>query len=321
MPSAPSPDERFSPKRPRRPDFRLLEIFLSVAENRSFAAVARQVGCTQSAISQSIARLEEIVGGDLFERRRGAPVALTPIGRAILPSARSLLYTVDQQMIRAISTAQSRLGTLAIGFYPGIASGPLHEGISDFVARQPDVQIRLVEAPPRDLHRYLNERTVDIIFVALLPDSISPQLHQERLWDEGLVVTMRADHPLATKDSLNWAEVCDLPLILRSSNGDLTAYQAILARVGERALDCELHDVSRGALLEMVRMGIGATMSFGCAAIPRPGLALLPIVDEKAFGTVKAVWRRADRNPLRHNLLACVRKHATIHRAGTPSLS
>lgn len=303
-----------------RPDFYQLETFLTVAETRSFADAARRLGVSQPAISQSIARLEELLGGDLFERRRGSPVTLTAIGRAILPSARTLLYTIDQQMSRAVAIAQSRSGTLTVGFYPGIVSGPLHKGIADFVARRPDVQIRLVEAPPRDLHRHLNERTVDIIFVALLPDIASPMLHQERLWDEGLVVAMGADHPLATKGTLNWSEVCGLPLILRSNNGDLSPYQAILARVGDRALDCELHDVSRGALLEMVRMGIGATISFGCAVVPRTGVALLPIVDDKAFGTVKAVWPQADRNPLRHNLLACVRKHATNHRAGTPSV-
>jgi len=287
-----------------------LEIFLAVAEHRSFAAVARQLGRTQPAISQAIARLEDIIGGDLFERRRGAPVALTPIGRAILPSARSLLYTVDQQMSRAISTAQSRTGVLNIGFYPGIAAGPLHDGIAAFAAECPDVQLRLVEALPRELHRQLNERAIDIMFVALLPDLASASLVQEPLWDEGLVLALRDDHPLAAAAEVRWDDITQLPLITRSSDGDLSGYRAILARVGERALDCELHDVSRGALFEMIRMGLGATVSFACAAVPRPGVAYRPIVDHKAFATIEAVWHRADRNPIRHNLLASVRRHA-----------
>lgn len=64
----------------RRPDFKQLETFLKVAETRSFADAARQLAISQPAVSQTIARLEELYGGDLFERRRGSPVALTPMG-------------------------------------------------------------------------------------------------------------------------------------------------------------------------------------------------------------------------------------------------
>ncbi len=73
-----------------RPDFNQLEVFLRVAELRSFAETARQLGVSQSAVSQTISKLEELYGGDLFERRRGAPVALTLMGRMILPKAKLL---------------------------------------------------------------------------------------------------------------------------------------------------------------------------------------------------------------------------------------
>ena len=58
-----------------RPDFNHLETFLKVAETCSFAGAARQLGVSQPAVSQTISRLEEIYGADLFERRRGSPVA------------------------------------------------------------------------------------------------------------------------------------------------------------------------------------------------------------------------------------------------------
>ncbi|QBE92464.1 LysR family transcriptional regulator [Sphingomonas paucimobilis] len=294
----------------RRPEFRQLEIFLKVVEAGNFAAAARLLGSTQPAVSQAIARLEDIVGGDLFERGPRSPVALTPIGRAILPSARSLLYTVDHQMSRAIATAQSRSGTLTIGFNPGIASGPLRDGIAQFVAGRPDVHLRLVEALPRELHRRLNERAIDIMFVALLPDLTSAMLVRERLWDEGLTVAIRENHPFASRATLNWYDVSRLSLVMRSSDGDLSAYRAILTRLGERPIDCELHEVSRSALFDMVRMGLGATISFASAVVPQSGIIFLPIEDEGASATIEAVWPRADRNPIRHNLLACVRQNA-----------
>lgn len=294
-----------------RPDFNQLETFLKVAETRSFADAARQLGVSQPAVSQTIARLEELYGADLFERRRGAPVALTLIGRAILPKARLLLFMIDTQMERAVETAQSMRGSLTIGFHPGLAAGPLNAGIAEFRDTRPDVDLKFVEASPSELHRLLNERSIDIMFAALLPDLDGGPNVQERLWDERLFVAMRDDHTFTAKETLGWADVSCLSIILRANHGDLSAYRATVARMGDKPFECSLHDVSRGALIEMVRLGIGATILVSSTMVPRDGVSYRPIVDENALASVEALWPREDRNPLRHRLLACVRKHAT----------
>ncbi|MBV9527530.1 LysR family transcriptional regulator [Sphingomonas sp.] len=295
-----------------RPDFHQLETFLKVAETRSFAAAARQMGVSQPAVSQTIARLEELYGGDLFERRRGAPAALTPIGRAIFPKAKLLLFTVDQQIERALATAQSYTGSLSVGFYTGLALGPLKEGIADFRLSRPDVELRIVESSPAELHRALNERSLDIIFSAYVTEGADSN-QQERLWEEPMVVALQDTHPFTAKDSLRWADLAALPLMMRSHGGDLTAYRTIASRMGEHPFQCDLHDVSRGALIELVRLGLGATISFASAVVPRDGVAFLPIVDDNSNVGIDAIWPRDDRNPLRHRLLSLVRKHAATH--------
>ena len=300
-------NRRFVP----RPDFNQLETFLKVAETRSFAAAARELGVSQPAVSQTIARLEELYGGDLFERRRGSPVALTPIGRAVLPTVKLLLFTVDRQISRALATAQSMTGSLAIGFYPGLTSSPLTAGIAEFRQTCPDVQLRFVEASPSELHRQLNERILDITFTALLPELTGGAIVQERLWEERLVVGIRDDHPLAANEDLRWADLSSLSILLRSHQGDLSAYRAVTARAGSQPLDCELHDVSRSALIEMVRLGLGAAITLASATAPRDGITFRPIIDENAFVGIDTVWPKHDRNPLRHRLLTCVRKHAS----------
>jgi LysR family hydrogen peroxide-inducible transcriptional activator len=299
-----------NPRSTPRPDFNQLETFLKVAETRSFADAARQLGVSQPAVSQTIAKLEELYGADLFERRRGAPVALTSVGRAILPKAQLLLFMIDTQMTRAIETAQSVRGSLTVGIHLGLACGPLSASIAEIRKTRPDVEFRLVEASPSELHRQLNERIIDIMFVALLPDLEGGPNVQERLWDERVVVAMRDDSPLAVKHGLTWADLSTLPVILRANQGDLSSYRALAARIGDQPIECSLHDVSRGALIEMVRLGFGATIVMSCAAMPREGVAYRPILGEKAQIPVDALWPRDDRNPLRHRLLSCVRKHA-----------
>jgi len=301
---------RNSRRSPTRPDFGQLETFVKVAETRSFAAAARLLGVSQPAVSQTIARLEELYGGDLFERRRGAPVALTPIGRAILPKARLLLFSVDQQIQHAIATAQSMTGSLTIGFQTGLGCGPLVAALSEFTNDHQDVQLQLVEAPPSQLYHQLNDRIIDIIFTGLLPELMGGANEQEQLWKEQFLVALAADHPLAAKTGLNWADLTSVPVILRSPNGDLSAYRAVVARAGNRPFRCTLHDVSRGALLEMVKLGFGATILFASAVIPRDGITYLTLEEENAYSWVEGVWPKDDRNPLRHRFLASVRKHA-----------
>lgn len=304
-------------RRAARPDFNQLETFLKVAETRSFAEAARQFGISQPAVSQTIARLEALYGGDLFERRRGTPITLTPIGKAILPTAKLLLFTVDQQIDRALATAQSLSGSLTVGFHPGLAFGPLAAAITDFHKTRPDVQLRFVEASPSELLRQLNERTIDIAFSAFLPGLSTTANVQERLWDESLVVALREDHPLANRTGIGWSDLSAVPIILRSHQGDLLAYRAVAARMGDRPFDCDLHDVTRSALIELVRIGLGATILFASAVVPREGIAFVTISDELATTPIEAIWSKDDRNPLRHRLLNFIRKHLRTTRTAS----
>jgi len=67
-------------------DSDLLRHFLAVAKTGSVTRAAEVVGRTQSAVSMQIRRLEEVLGGAVFERLpRG--VALTQMGRELLPYA------------------------------------------------------------------------------------------------------------------------------------------------------------------------------------------------------------------------------------------
>ena len=286
-----------------RPRLYQLKIFLKVVETRSFAGTARLLGRTQPAISQAIARLEEIYGGDLFVRRRGAPLALTPIGEAILPSARIVVDAIDEQMTRAVATAQSRAGHLTLGFFPSLASGHLRSGLAAFRAASPDVQLRMVEALPGELHRQLNERAIDLMIAALLPETASTPFAHEHLWDEALP----DGHNLAARPALLWSEIAGLPIILRQSYTELVTYRTLLDRT-DAVIHLEQHAVSCQTLLDMVGIGLGVTIIFESAAVPHEHVVFRPIVEDNATVPIVAIYLKDDANPLRHRLLRLIRE-------------
>lgn len=83
----------------RYPDLEidLLRAFVAVAETRSFTAAAEVVGRSQSAVSQKVLRLEEILDRRVFERTSRS-LTLTRDGEHLLVTSRRMLELNDAAM-------------------------------------------------------------------------------------------------------------------------------------------------------------------------------------------------------------------------------
>lgn len=307
--------------RPLRPAIQQLDMFLKVVEARSFTDVAAQIGISPSAVAQSIARLEDMYGGELFIRNRRAPLELTPMGKEILDGARTIVDIVDRQMAQTTAVATSRMGMLSIGFSLGLASGPLREGIAAFTAECPDVMLRLVEGVPGTLYRHLNDRTIDVIIAAFLPPVQTPTIMREFLWHESLLAVLPENHPASVNERLDWTDIMASPILLPGCRSEPTGYLPILQQMGGQLLHCREHDVSAATLFELVALNLGVTIMFESACIDQPGIIRRPIVDEQASAEIEAVWLACDGNSIRHRLLYHIRRRAkcrSAHRAVHP---
>src|SRR5215468_6861840 len=72
----------------------LLRTFVAVADLRSFTRAANSLGITQPAVSAQIKRLQQLLAGDLMDKRVPG-VSLTPNGEAVLGHARRMLAIND----------------------------------------------------------------------------------------------------------------------------------------------------------------------------------------------------------------------------------
>lgn len=81
-----------------RPSLRLLRIFQAVVDQNSFGAAAQCIGVSQPAVSQSIKRLETLLGATLLDRRR------TACGASELGA---ILHVRTQRLFRQIELALS----------------------------------------------------------------------------------------------------------------------------------------------------------------------------------------------------------------------
>lgn len=145
----------------RNLDITLLRTFVAVADQRNMTAAGRMLHLTQGAVSQQIARLEELAG-TLFSRDRGH-LHLTATGERLLGSARRLLVVHDELWMEMRAGMEE--GAVRVGVpqdLVGTHLGPILKGYS---AAHPEVAVSLLCAASPELLRALERGEIDLALV------------------------------------------------------------------------------------------------------------------------------------------------------------
>ena len=101
-------------------DPRHLRTLAVVARRASFSAAARELGYTQSAVSQHVAALEADLAATLLTRR---PVAPTEAGTRLFEHAGAILLRLDAARADVVRVAAEPPGRLVLGATPMSAAG------------------------------------------------------------------------------------------------------------------------------------------------------------------------------------------------------
>jgi DNA-binding transcriptional LysR family regulator len=134
----------------RYPDLEieLLRAFVAVAESGGFTAASGVVGRSQSAVSQKVSRLEELVGCKLFDRTSRS-LSLTRDGERLLVTARQMLELNDLT-VRSMREPAT-VGTLRLGISEDFIPRQLPGLLTRFRRLYPEVQLELMTGLSCDL--------------------------------------------------------------------------------------------------------------------------------------------------------------------------
>jgi DNA-binding transcriptional LysR family regulator len=185
-----------------RLDLRLVEYFIAVAEELHFGRAAARLHIAQPSLSHQIRRLEQHLGVTLL-RRTSRHVELTPAGEAFLREGRRTLAHAQ----RAIQSARAAVGErIVVGFSGSAATALLPDVLRAFSQQHPSVDVSLRELLLDGVEDVLGGE-VDVAFIRLQPGQIGAEV--EVLAREPRVVALPVDHPLATRDSVTFADLRD----------------------------------------------------------------------------------------------------------------
>jgi DNA-binding transcriptional LysR family regulator len=146
---------------------RHLRTLLAIAERGSFAAAAREVHLTESAISMQMKALESELGVLLFDRSTRPP-ALTDAARALLPEAEELIAGYERLARRKGAAGGPVEGHLRLGAVPSVITGTLPGAIAALRRRHPGVHVEIAMALSAELVERLERRALDAAIVSEL---------------------------------------------------------------------------------------------------------------------------------------------------------
>ncbi|MCV2863758.1 LysR family transcriptional regulator [Albidovulum sediminicola] len=233
----------------------MLRTFRVVAEQGALADAADLLGRTPSAVSMTLARLEENIGAPLFETDRKN--RLTRLGEMILEEAVRATDVFDSSMGAIRRLTASTAGTVRIAAVPSIIATLLPGAIARFRFAHPEVRLEISDLDSASVRRRirLDEADIGILSAAVDEPGEGVTVAADRL---GIVY--RTDGPIARalaegEGAPSWSLLALEPLI---SNPLCSMVESpVVARLLEA---CNLEARNTTALLSFVREGLGATV-------------------------------------------------------------
>jgi DNA-binding transcriptional LysR family regulator len=265
-----------------------LRYFLAVAQTGRFTAAAKACNVSQPSLSIQIAKLEDELGGPLFERTRKGG-RLTARGETFLPRAKMILEQMESAREDAQALSGLTLGKVSLGCMPTTGAHLLPPILTAFRKAHPKIQVHLKEESSPNLALALEQGEVEL---AIMDEAgLRPGLDHQTILTEELLLALHAKHPLAGKKTLTLKQVAEEPFILmKTGHGFRQITLDLFRQVG-----LEPKVVFESGGIETVQALVASGL--GISLVPKmvakfPGVEYPQISNPKAVRTLSLAWRK-----------------------------
>ena len=209
-------------------DLNRLNVFIHVAATQSCSEAAKRLHLSQSAISKQIQALEGELNIKLFERE-GARLHITNAGMTLLPWARKMIRQSTEVQAMMQSMQDSIVGQLRIACTTTAGKYVLPHLAGRFRQQYPGVQIFIQPCVREEMTSRLLAEEADLGVVS--SEVIENDLECQYFFTDHVSFIVPEKHPLSRRDSIEPAELLDVPIILREpSSGTRRVLQSELAK-------------------------------------------------------------------------------------------
>lgn len=249
-----------------------IKYFLAVVDKLNFTRAAEVCNVTQPSLTRGIRKLENDLGGLLFERKPGG-ITLTELGRMVLPSLQSIDSAIATAVELAHGMRKSKKRRLRLGLACTLGPQRLLEVVQRLDKRVPDLELVLTETKSSEIVDRLlaDEIDVGVACQPKYPDEIAAL----PLFSERFGIAFPQGHRFQALREVPLDEVIDESYVERL-NCEFDDYFAV--HFGDRPfpLDIRFSSEREDWVQAMILAGIG--VSFVPEGLPlQPGILMLPI--------------------------------------------
>jgi LysR family hydrogen peroxide-inducible transcriptional activator len=234
-----------------------LEYFVAIAETGGFSRAAERCNVAQPSLSQQIMKLEKEIGHPLFDRL-GRKVALTDVGRQLLPRANAILEELQNIKVGIQAEIQEGYGTLTVGFIPTVAPFVLPRVIRRFSQDFPNATLEVHEGLTDELIRKIIDAELDV-GITSLPIS-NKLIHTEELLTEPLLVASTQKYDVVSRASIQVNELDDFPFIALSEVHCLGEQVQSFCYQQDLDLNIVCHTSQLTTVQNCVALGLGVSL-------------------------------------------------------------
>ncbi|MFC4051054.1 LysR substrate-binding domain-containing protein [Actinomadura syzygii] len=256
-----------------------LRVFVAVCAAGNLSAVARDLSCSQSAVSQHVKRLERETGLALLERRpRG--VVPTGAGRVLERAAAEGIAGLDAALRRLDDLRRGVGGTVRVATGATTVRHFMAAGVAAFRERRPETALQFETAgSSRRCLEAVRAHAADLAWVTVGPplDGVEQRPSRELPW----MLAVHSGDPLAERASVAPADLSGIRHIeLPEHSTSRVHLEAHLGRHGVR-LTSTTSVADWDTALLLAELGLGHAI---LPALPgwgrgRGGVRLVPIPD------------------------------------------
>lgn len=192
-------------------EIRVLRYFLMVAREGNITKAADVLHVTQPTLSRQLKDLEQELGKKLFIRSSHS-IILTDEGMLLRNRAEEIVNMVDKLEAEFSSMEETIGGDVYIGGGETEAMKHIARVAKDVQLRYPNIRYHLYSGNEEDITERLDKGLLDF-GILIQPADISKYNYLNMPAKDVWGVVMRKDSPLALKESIQAADLLNVPLI------------------------------------------------------------------------------------------------------------
>lgn len=261
--------------------------FLAVAETRNLTLAADKVALAQPSLSKRLAKLEESLGVQLFERHRRG-MELTGAGKMFLKRATRISHEFDQAKEELRSLMDAGLSSLRVGAGPLFSLNFIAPAFAVMKREMPMLKLDLIADTNNHTLPKLHNGELDLVFGVLEPRRVDGSIIMRKFATVEHGVVLSADDPLAGQQQVRADEIIDRQWVIYSDDPEterwLTGYfirnglpePVICVRTSSFANGMDLVRHRGFAMIAPIQLSAKIT-DFGLVALPtEPLITQLP---------------------------------------------